>query len=435
MKHCDVRRGLLACAMVMGLCTVSAQGREGAAEERDRAATAQLVYGLTSDARYNYRARPLDDAMSEQLFDAYVRELDPQRQYFSEADLAALAKYRTQLDEAVKRGKLDPVYEIADARDRGLKSRCREADGARRDCLNLPADVRDRNEILAIFLDAYVGTVDRDARYLSPFFTTARTDDPAPSSAPKIATKSVLQSGSQRVGVIAVGNFYGLGNGSVSLDVARHLREFAQAGVDGVVLDLRGSAGGALKEVIDVAGLFLGPVPFVQIRESGGRVSTEKTGNAAVWTGPMAVLVDGRTASGTEMLVAALQDHGRGLVVGETTYGRGTIQNPVDLDRWDRKAPAPRFGMVSLTIAEAFRLDGRPIAAGVAPDVSLATGTPPRREAVSASIAPARGYQAPARREPPSRQTRDPASPDPALAEAVAMLAQGASVETSAGSR
>ncbi|MBF6022847.1 S41 family peptidase [Lysobacter niastensis] len=438
MNHRNIWCGLLACAVVMGLCAehAHAQAREGRSAERDRATAAQLTYGLLTDRRYGYYAKPFDDALSERVFDAYVRDLDPQHRYFAQDDLASLAKYATALDEAVKRGKLDPVYEIADVRDRGLKARCSQAGGTQPDCRKLPADVRDRDEILAIFLNAFVRTIDGDARYLSPFAAPERTGDPEPLTAPTTATRSVLSLGNRRAGVITVGSFYGLGNGSVSRDVARLAGELRQAGVDGVVLDLRGSPGGALREVIDVAGLFLGPVPFVQIRETGNRVSTEKAANAAAWTGPLVVLVDGRTASGAEMLAAAIQDHGRGLVVGETTYGRGSIQNPVDLDRGDPNSRgAPRFGLVNLTIAEAYRLDGRPIGAGVTPDVVLATGAPARHGA-SAPIPPARGYQAPVRSGPvPTRQPTDPASADPVLAEAAAILVKGmASVESSAGS-
>ncbi|HEY0506259.1 MAG TPA: S41 family peptidase [Lysobacter sp.] len=373
-----IARGLLACA-TWAAC-LAAHAQAPAATEAERVTTARLVYGLVSDARYAYRAQPFDDAMSSRVFDAYVHALERHGGTFDEAALQALGKYRQALDDAVKRGRLDPIYEIADR-----------------------AGPRSRDESLAIFLNAYTRTVDQGTRYLSPFVDLpSAAGEKRARGAASVATRSTVDIGGKRVDAIAVGALYGFAQGSVLRDVAQLLAASAQGGADGIVLDLRGSPGGALVEVVALAGLFLGPSPVMQIRETGGRVSVERTDRAAVWTGPLAVLVDGETESGAEMLAAALRDSGRALVVGERTAGLGTIQNPVDLDRGapNRGQPAePRFGQVVLTIAETFRLDGRPIhGAGVEPDIRLPSdrdrAAPSARIAVSDPIRPARGHVA-----------------------------------------
>ncbi len=144
--------------------------------------------------------------------------------------------------------------------------------------------------------------------------------------------------------------------------------------MDGVVLDLRGNGGGSLSEAIELTGLFIDQGPVVQVRESSGRVSVENDRKAGVaWTGPLAVLVNRGSASASEIVAGAIQDYGRGLIIGETTFGKGTVQNMVDLDRWPANEK-PRFGQVKLTIAQFFRPGGSSTQnKGVVPDVGFPT--------------------------------------------------------------
>ncbi|HWS78544.1 MAG TPA: carboxy terminal-processing peptidase [Thermomonas sp.] len=187
----------------------------------------------------------------------------------------------------------------------------------------------------------------------------------------------------RRIGVIKLPGFYqdiearrrrDGDYASATRDVARMLAQFRAQKMDGVVLDLRNNGGGSLSEAIELTGLFIDQGPVVQVRESGGRVSVEDDRKAGVaWDGPMAVLVNRASASASEIVAGAIQDYGRGLVIGETTFGKGTVQNMVDLDRWPANEEA-RFGQVKLTIAQFFRPGGSSTQnKGVVPDVSFPT--------------------------------------------------------------
>ncbi|TWI01808.1 carboxyl-terminal processing protease [Luteimonas cucumeris] len=185
----------------------------------------------------------------------------------------------------------------------------------------------------------------------------------------------------KRIGVIKLKGFYQdfegrrKNNGdyaSATRDVAKLLKQFRADKVDGVVLDLRGNGGGSLTEAIELTGLFIDQGPVVQVRESGGRVSVENDRAPGVaWDGPLAVLVNRGSASASEIFAGAIQDYGRGLVIGETTFGKGTVQNLVDLDRWPANEKA-RYGQVKLTIAQFFRVAGGSTQnKGVVPDIAF----------------------------------------------------------------
>ncbi|WP_407352904.1 carboxy terminal-processing peptidase [Luteimonas sp. R10] len=185
--------------------------------------------------------------------------------------------------------------------------------------------------------------------------------------------------GDRRIGVIELPAFYQDFQGrrnrdgdyaSATRDVARILGEFEEDGVDGVVLDLRNNGGGSLNEAVELTGLFIDTGPVVQVRESGGRVSVEGDRTSGVaWDGPLAVLINRGSASASEIVAGAIQDYGRGLVIGETTFGKGTVQNLVDLDRWPG-SEEKRFGSVKLTVAQFFLPGGSSTQnRGVVPDI------------------------------------------------------------------
>jgi carboxyl-terminal processing protease len=140
--------------------------------------------------------------------------------------------------------------------------------------------------------------------------------------------------------------------------------------VDGVVLDLRNNGGGSLNEAVELTGLFIDKGPVVQVRSSGGRVAVERDGSGGTaWDGPLAVLINRGSASASEIFAGAIQDYGRGLVIGEQSFGKGTVQNLIDLDRWPANEDA-RFGQVKLTLAQFFRISGGSTQhRGVVPDI------------------------------------------------------------------
>ena len=183
----------------------------------------------------------------------------------------------------------------------------------------------------------------------------------------------------KRIGVIELPAFYQDFQGrrnrdgeytSATRDVARILEEFKSEGVDGVVLDLRQNGGGSLNEAVELTGLFIDTGPVVQVRESGGRVNVEGVRTPGVaWEGPLAVLINRGSASASEIVAGAIQDYGRGLVIGETTFGKGTVQNLIDLDRMPA-GEGKRYGSVKLTVAQFYLPGGSSTQnKGVVPDI------------------------------------------------------------------
>ncbi|MGX5666615.1 carboxy terminal-processing peptidase [Rhizobium daejeonense] len=185
----------------------------------------------------------------------------------------------------------------------------------------------------------------------------------------------------RRVGVITLPTFYEDFDArqkgdkdyrSASRDVAKLLDELKQDNVDGVLVDLRDNGGGSLSEAIDLTGLFIGKGPVVQQRNAEGKVKVQSDDlSKPVWTGPMGVLINRGSASASEIFAAAIQDYGRGVIVGEPSFGKGTVQTVVDLDQVARNSE-PKFGQLKFTVAQFFRVDGGTTQLrGVTPDISL----------------------------------------------------------------
>ncbi len=184
-----------------------------------------------------------------------------------------------------------------------------------------------------------------------------------------------------RIGIISLPTFYQdfearrLGDKqfrSATRDVARLLGELKQEKVDGVVIDLRNNGGGSLAEATDLTGLFIDQGPIVQVRSAGGSVQEERDPKPGMaWDGAMAVLVNRASASASEIFAAAIQDYGRGVIIGEPTFGKGTVQNLVDLDEVARNEK-PVYGELKMTIAQFFRINGGSTQLrGVTPDISF----------------------------------------------------------------
>ncbi|HVH33326.1 MAG TPA: carboxy terminal-processing peptidase, partial [Tahibacter sp.] len=159
---------------------------------------------------------------------------------------------------------------------------------------------------------------------------------------------------------------------SATRDVARLLGELKQDKVDGVLIDLRNNGGGSLTEATELTGLFIDQGPVVQVRNAQGRVESEQDGNAGMsWDGPLAVLVNRGSASASEIFAAAIQDYGRGLIIGEPTFGKGTVQMLVDLDNAAQNEK-PKYGELKMTSAQFFRINGGTTQLrGVVPDIAF----------------------------------------------------------------
>jgi carboxyl-terminal processing protease len=159
---------------------------------------------------------------------------------------------------------------------------------------------------------------------------------------------------------------------SASRDVAKLLGELKQENVDGVLVDLRDNGGGSLSEAVDLTGLFVGKGPVVQERDAKGKIDVESDDlSAPLWTGPLGVLINRSSASASEIFAAAIQDYGRGVIVGEPSFGKGTVQTVIDLDQVAHNSK-PKFGELKMTIAQFFRVNGGTTQLrGVTPDISL----------------------------------------------------------------
>lgn len=160
-----------------------------------------------------------------------------------------------------------------------------------------------------------------------------------------------------RVGVVVVPTFYmdfeALRAGdpdyrSTTRDVARLIGELKADGIDGLIVDLRNNGGGSLQEAVELAGLFVESGPVVQVSNARRRPDVYRdTDDLAAWRGPLAVIVNGFSASASEIFAGAIQDYGLGVVVGSQTFGKGTVQSLVPLQRGELKLTERRFYRVS----------------------------------------------------------------------------------------
>lgn len=188
----------------------------------------------------------------------------------------------------------------------------------------------------------------------------------------------------KRIGVIRLPSFYmdfdAAQHGkkdfrSTSKDVERLLLNLQDDGVEGVIVDLRGNGGGSLYEAVQTVGLFIDQGPVVSVSNTDGSVREEVDETpGAVYDGPLAVMIDHYSASASEIFAAAIQDYQRGLIIGSNTFGKGTVQTMIDLNRFVSKNNTA-LGKLKFTIAMFHRVNGDSTQLkGVAPDITMPEG-------------------------------------------------------------
>jgi carboxyl-terminal processing protease len=203
------------------------------------------------------------------------------------------------------------------------------------------------------------------------------------SYAAKKETRKVRRGDAEHtIGILTVPSFYqdfearAKGNQdyrSTTRDVRKLIRELKADGIESLVLDLRGDGGGNLFEAASLTGLFIPKGPVVQVRETGGHIEVLDDPEPDIaWDGPLIVLVDRLSASASEIFAGAIQDYGRGLIVGQQTYGKGSVQTALPLSRYAMGPDSESFGQLTFTSGKFYRITGESTQhRGVMPDITL----------------------------------------------------------------
>lgn len=199
----------------------------------------------------------------------------------------------------------------------------------------------------------------------------------------KSAVKEVTRNGKKiKIGVVTIPAFYmdfaAAQRGekdykSTTRDVKKLIADLKKSGVQGVIIDLRNNGGGSLQEAVELTGLFIPSGPVVQVKDMMGnsRVEQDKDGGEVFYDGPLTVLVNRFSASASEIFAGAIQDYNRGIIVGERTFGKGTVQQIEDMNNYLRLTQA-KAGQVKLTLAKFYRVNGSSTQhKGIVPDILL----------------------------------------------------------------
>jgi carboxyl-terminal processing protease len=193
------------------------------------------------------------------------------------------------------------------------------------------------------------------------------------------AHSDLLKTNGQTIGYIKLPSFYAdfkrMGGRSSATDVKSELIKLKEEHVDGVVLDLRDNGGGSLQDVVDMAGLFIDKGPVVQVKaRTGVQTVLEDRDERIIYDGPLVILVNSGSASASEIMAAAIQDYKRGVIMGSTTFGKGTVQQFSDLDEYlsTNFASFKPLGSVKVTRQKFYRINGGATQLkGVVPDIQM----------------------------------------------------------------
>jgi len=192
------------------------------------------------------------------------------------------------------------------------------------------------------------------------------------------AKSSIVEKNGKKYGIIYLPKFYidfeNQDSRDAAKDVTLEIERMKKAGVDGIVMDVRDNGGGSLKTVVDIAGLFIDQGPIVQVKSAGKKKEVLSDKDPKIqWDGPLVVMVNSFSASASEILAAAIQDYKRGVIIGSTqTYGKGTVQNVIDLNQFVRNNSLGDLGALKTTTQKFYRINGGSTQLnGVSSDVAL----------------------------------------------------------------
>jgi len=218
----------------------------------------------------------------------------------------------------------------------------------------------------------------------TPYLLTLQRDEVAleEQAASSLIETLEIRDKTYNIGVVTIPSFYqdyqarSKGEAkyrSTSEDVKKLVQNLLEIGIDALVIDLRGNSGGLLTEATALTGLFIDDGPVVQLKDTRNKIEiVEDPISGSVYEGPLAVIVDRYSASASEIFAGAIQDYSRGIVVGQQTFGKGTVQNLYHLDRYSRFQSKKGFGQLTLTIGKFYRVSGQGTQnKGVIPDIRL----------------------------------------------------------------
>lgn len=178
------------------------------------------------------------------------------------------------------------------------------------------------------------------------------------------AKSSIVKKDNKNYGVINLPKFYvdfeDYKSRNASSDIKLEIERLKEQGIEGLVLDLRNNGGGSLRTVVDMAGLFIKDGPVVQVRSTDEpKEVLSDTDKSIIWDGPLVIMVNELSASASEILAAAMQDYKRAIIIGsKQTYGKGTVQNVLDLNRMVRNSSHGDLGALKLTRQKFYRING-----------------------------------------------------------------------------
>jgi carboxyl-terminal processing protease len=192
------------------------------------------------------------------------------------------------------------------------------------------------------------------------------------------AKSSIVEKDGMKYGIIYLPKFYidfeDNSSRDAGKDVAAEIDRLKKEGVQGIIMDVRDNGGGSLKTVVDIAGLFIEEGPIVQIKSAGRKKEVLYDRDKKVqWDGPLVVMVNSFSASASEILAAAIQDYSRGVIIGsKQTYGKGTVQNVIDLNQFIRNSDLGDLGALKTTTQKFYRINGGSTQLeGVSSDVAM----------------------------------------------------------------
>ncbi len=346
--------------------------------------------------RSHYRQFDLDGTFSAKIFDRYLNMLDYSHNVLLASDVAQFASKKAQLGDELRSGKLDIFYDLYNLAQKrrferyqyALTVLARPMNFSGNDTIDIDRAKapwpKDQSELNALW--------DAKVKYDELSLKLAGKDEKeireVLTKRYNFAIRRLAQSNSEDVFQLAMNSFAHEIDPHTNYLSPRNTEQFntemslSLEGIGAVlqiVIDLRTNGGGALTEAVSLSGLFIPSGPVVQVRDNNGHVRQDSDNDGIVYyKGPLVVLVDRFSASASEIFAAAMQDYGRALIVGEPTFGKGTVQQYRSLNRiYDQmlRPEWPALGSVQYTIQKFYRINGGSTQRkGVTPDLLMPTG-------------------------------------------------------------